>query len=141
MTRPILTKYHLVCALILLVFTGCSKAPEPVPQLSRPAAEAFLGALLTADQKGILQSLDPQARAYLLEQGDFPGRLAQRKRLMAGNPERYKISSLSETKGEARLHVVWLGGNLKNSFKEAFVLKEHKGSWGVVLGERWYAVE
>lgn len=100
-----------------------------------------MGALLVTDQKGIFQSLDPQVRAYLLEQGDLPGRLAQRKRLMGGNPERYKISSLNETKGESRLHVVWLGGTLKNSFKEAFVLKERKGSWGVVLGERWYAVE
>lgn len=141
MTRPILIKYHPVWTLILLILAGCLKAPEPVPELSRPAAEAFLGALLTADQKGILQSLDPQARAYLLEQGDFPGRLAQRKRLMGGNPERYKISSLSETKGEARLHVVWFGGTLKKPFKETYALKERKGSWGVVLSERWYAVE
>jgi hypothetical protein len=38
-----LTKHHPFYALILLVLAGCLKAPEPVPELSRPAAEAFLG--------------------------------------------------------------------------------------------------
>ncbi len=125
---------------MFLVLAGCSKSPEAIPEQSRPAAEAFLGALLSGNQKEILKAMAPEARAYLIEQGDLPGRLAHRKRLMGGQPDRFKIGSLSETKGEARLHVVWLGGTLKNSFREAFVLKERKGSWEVVLGERWYAV-
>lgn len=141
MTRPILIKYHPVWILILLILAGCANAPEPVSPQSRHTVDAFLGALMASDQKTIIQSLDSQARDYLLDQGDLPGRLAQRKRLMGGNPERYKISSLSETQGEARLHVVWFGGTLKKPFKETYALKERKGSWGVVLGERWYALE
>jgi hypothetical protein len=123
--------------LLLAGLAGCGPAPaEPVDTGAREAVRTYYESVLRQDWRQAYDVLHPESQKRW-PRDEFV-RLAQAYRRNLGfEPKQVQIRSCDEQGAEATAHVVITGTSSRQRYNDAVVLRQHAGSWRVVLPNKF----